>query len=270
MESEPQKINKSAERTVDLLLLFTKTRQPLTLSDISSMMSIPKSSAFELVKTLVYKKIIEVKDPKAKTYGLSLLAFEIGCAVISDLGVTDVARPYIQELNRSTGSTVFLGVEESGSIVYIDKAENHSEIKPRAKLGSRRYLHTTGLGKALLYAYSNERIVNLLGAEPYASKTPLSHTTAEEVLLDAKQTRMRGYAIDDREDNLDMYCISAPIYNSSNEPIAAISVANIYSTVSKEKEEMVAKLVSDTALSISHKLGSTISRIYGNFVEQEL
>lgn len=265
MDCNPSRINKSAERTIDLLLLFTKTRSPLTLSDISKMMNMPASSTYELVRTLLYKKILEVKDPESKTYGLSLLAFEIGCAVIADLGVTDVARPYIQELNRQTGATVFLGVEESGNIVYIDKAENHSEIKPRAKLGSRRNMHTTGLGKALLYAYSNERILNLLGKEPYVSKTPLSHITAESVLSDAIRTRKRGYAIDDREDNLDMYCISAPIYNRDDEPVASISVANIYGTVSSSKEAMISSFVINTALAISKKLGSNISRIYGNF-----
>lgn len=262
MSEQHLKINKSAARTVDLLLLFTKSNKYLTLNDICTMMNLPKSSAFELVHTLVYKQLLEVKDPKEKTYGLSLLSFEIGCAVISDLGVVDAARPFIQELNRQIGSTVFLGVEDKGNIVYIDKAENHSKIKPRAKLGSRRFLHTTGLGKALLYAFPDEKILNLLGDEPYPFKTPLSHTSAHEVIEDANITRKRGYAIDDREDNMDMYCISAPIYNYHDEPIASLSVANIYGTVSPEKEKYIANLVIKAALDISKLLGSKRETLY--------
>lgn len=256
------KINKSAQRTIDLLVLFTKTSNYLTLNDICQMMNLPKSSAFELIQTLLYKQIIELKDPKRKTYGLSLLAFEIGCSAVSDLGVADVARPFIQELNKQTGGTVFLGVEDKWKIVYIDKAENHSKIKPRAKLGSRRNLHTTGLGKALLYAFDDQKIERLLGPEPYESKTPLSHTTLSQVLEDAKISRERGYSIDDREDNLDMYCISAPIYNRYDMPVASISVANIYCTMNNQKEKMISELVVKTALSISKSFGSSISKLY--------
>lgn len=256
------KINKSASRTIDLLLLLANSEGYLTLNNISEMMQLPKSSTFELVQTLVHKGVIELKDTQQKTYGLSLLTFEIGSAVIGNMGIADIARPFIQELNRQTGSTVFLGVEDKGKIVYIDKAENHSTMKPTAKLGSRRYLHTTGLGKGLLCAYSDEKIVALLGDEPYPSKTPLSRTNAAAVLEEAHKTRARGYAIDDREDNLDMYCISSAIYNHENEPIASFSVASLYSGMTEEKEKMIADLVKKTALQISRKLGFTANSLY--------
>ncbi|WP_392559097.1 IclR family transcriptional regulator [Orbus mooreae] len=260
--NQPLKLNKSAARTIDLLLLCASSDKYLTLNNICEMMQLPKSSTFELLQTLVYKGIIEVKDIDKKTYGLSLLAFEIGSAVITNLGVADAARPFIQELNRQTGSTVFLGVEDKGKIVYIDKAENHSTMKPTAKLGSRRYLHTTGLGKALLHAYHDQKIIQLLGDEPYPSKTPLSHTNQTDVLQDAKKTRERGYAIDNREDNLDMYCISSAIYNHENEPIASFSVASLYSGMTEDKEKLIAKLVKETALQISRKLGFAGNKLY--------
>lgn len=261
-ENQPEKLNKSAARTIDLLLLFVSSEKYLTLNNICEMLQLPKSSTFELIQTLLYKGIIEVKDSDHKTYGLSLLAFEIGSAVITNLGIADIARPFIQELNRQTGSTVFLGVEDKSKIVYIDKAENHSTIKPTAKLGSRRYLHTTGLGKALLCAYPDQKIIALLGNEPYPSKTPLSHTNQSQVLVDAENIRVRGYAIDDREDNLDMYCISSAIYNHESEPIASFSVASLYSGMTEEKEKLIANLVKETALQISRKLGFTGNKLY--------
>ena len=120
---------KSVARTVDLLLLFADTRRYLTLQDISEMMNLPKSSTFELVNTMVQKGILELKNSGRKTYGLSLLAFEIGSAAVADLGVIDIARPYLQELNRVTGGTVFLGTENRGKIV-----EPCESSKPGRKL----------------------------------------------------------------------------------------------------------------------------------------
>lgn len=249
------KLVKSVVRTIDLLLLLADTRRYLTLQDISEMMDLPKSSAFELVNTMVRKGLLELKNPSRKTYGLSLMAFEIGSAAVADLGVIDVARPYLQELNRITAGTVFLGVESRGKIVYIDRAEDLSLVKADAKVGSRRDLHSTSLGKAMLYAYPDDRILNILGPEPYPANTPLTKTTSFAVLQDARETRERGYSIDDREDGPKMYCIGCVLRNHRNEPVASISCSSLVDMLTDQKKAFIAAKVKETALNISRQLG---------------
>lgn len=256
------KENKSAARVVDLLVLFARSNSALTLNEICQAQSWPKSSTFELIQTLVNKGLVEMKDERLKTYGLSLLAFEIGSSYISRLGVTDQARPYIQELNKQTGSTVFLGIEDNGDIVYLDKAENHSFMRPTAKLGSRRYIHTTGLGKALLAAYSDEKVIKILSKKELLSKTEFSKTNLEDILQDMKEIRERGYSIDDREDNKEMYCMGAAIYDQWGNPVASISVASLLNTMTEDKKIFISKAVTETAMQISRKLGYAGSKLY--------
>jgi DNA-binding IclR family transcriptional regulator len=256
------KENKSAARVVDLLVLMAHSNYPLTLNEICQAQSWPKSSTFELIQTLVNKGLIEIKDERLKTYGLSLLAFEIGSSYISNLGITDQARPYIQDLNKLTGSTVFLGIEDNGEIVYLDKAENHSFMRPTAKLGSRRYIHTTGVGKALLAAYSEEKIRKILDKKQLLSKTEFSKTTLEEVLKDMQEIKERGYSIDDREDNREMYCMGAAIYDQWSNAVASISVASVYNTMTEDRKNFISKAVTETAMQISRKLGYTGSKLY--------
>lgn len=257
--SEPKDTNvklvKSVVRTIDLLLLFADTRRYLTLQDISAMLNLPKSSTFELVNTMVHKGMLELKDSRHKTYGLSLMAFEIGSAAGADLGVIDVARPYLQELNRETGGTVFLGVESRGKITYIDRAEDHALLKADAKIGDRRDLHTTSLGKAMLYAFSDDQILKILGPEPYPANTPLSKTTSFAVLQDAKISRERGFAIDDHEDGPKMYCVGCVLRNHRNDPVASISVSSFADTLNEQKKVFIAAKVRQTALQISQKMG---------------
>ncbi len=246
---------KSVVRTVDLLLLFADTRRYLTLQDISEMMNLPKSSTFELVNTMVQKGILELKNSGKKTYGLSLLAFEIGSAAVADLGVIDIARPYLQELNRVTGGTVFLGTENRGKIVYLDRAEDLSLVKADAKIGSRRDLHSTSLGKAMLYAYPDDLILKLLGPEPYPANTPLTKTTSFAILQDARISRERGFAVDDREDGPYMYCIGSVLRNHRNEPVASISVSSLVNQTTENKKRFIADKVKEAALQISRQLG---------------
>lgn len=254
-QTENIKLVKSVARTIDLLLLFADTRRYLTLQDISEMLRLPKSSTFELVNTMVQKGILEIKHSGRKTYGLSLLAFEIGSAAVADLGVIDVARPYLQELNRVTGGTVFLGTENRGKIIYLDRAEDLSLVKADAKIGSRRDLHSTSLGKAMLYAYPDDLILKLLGSEPYPANTPLTKTTSFAILQDAKISRERGFAVDDREDGPSMYCIGSVLRNHRNEPIASISVSSFINQITESKKKFIADKVKTAALQISRQLG---------------
>lgn len=261
------KENKSVARVVDLLVLLAHSDAPLALNEICHTLTWPKSSAFELIQTLVKKGLLEVKDERLKTYGLSLLSFEIGSSYLSNLGVTDQARPYIQQLNKQIGSTVFLGIEDNGDVVYLDKAENHSFMKPTAKLGARRYLHTTGVGKALLAAYPEDKIKKILSKNPLFTKTEFSHTTLEEVLQDMREIKNRGYSIDNREDNTEMYCMGAAIYDQFGSPVASISVASLYNTMSEERKKFISTALTDTAMQISRKLGYIGSKLYMPYSE---
>lgn len=256
------KLVKSVARTIDLMKLFVDAGRYLSLQDICELMKIPKSSAFELLHTMIEKGMVEPKGEGGKLYGLSIMAFEIGSSVVERIGVTDAARPYLQELNRTSGGTVFLGIEDHGMVVYLDRAEDHSVVKATAKLGSRRYLHTTSLGKALLYTHSNGEVLDLLGPEPYPVNTPMSLTTGVEVLKDAAQSRSRGYTMDNREDGPNMLCIGCAIRDHTGAAVAAISVTSIYSLMNQRKEEIISKQVMETAMEISRKLGFKGERIY--------
>ncbi|MDM5340242.1 IclR family transcriptional regulator [Fictibacillus enclensis] len=256
------KMNKSAERVVDVLFLLAKSEAPLTLNEICQKLSFPKSSGFELIQTLVVKGFVEVDDARLKTYRLGLGAFEVGSAYLTNNDVTMQARQPIQELNRLVGSTVFLGIEDRGKIVYLDKAESHSVMRPTAKLGSRRYMHTTGLGKALLAAFPDEKIKYILENGDIAKKTEFSKVTIPEILNDVRGTRERGYSIDDREDNVEMFCMGSAIFDQWNEPVASISVASSYNGMTVEKKKLITELLQKTALDISKKLGYKGDRLY--------
>lgn len=256
------RVNKSAERALDLLVLLAKNGSALTLNEICTAMELPRSSGFELVQTLLYKGFIEFDDVRLKTYRLGLGAFETGMAYLSNMGIPHLARPFLQEMNKQSGSTAFLGIEDKGKVVYLDKAENYSVMRPTAKLGSRRLIHTTGIGKALLAAMPAEKIQYLLGDGEITSKTPYSKVTLPEILQDMKEIRERGFSIDDREDNVEMYCIGSAIYDQSNQAVAAISIASMYSTITPEREELIIKLVTESALKLSRQLGYSGEKLY--------
>ena len=249
------RINKSVSRAIEILQLISQNRNPLTIADISKSLRIPKSSTFEILHTLLEKDIVEVENQNSKAFTLGLKLFEI---TLLALGKTDLhreARPMLEDLMYQTGETVFLAVEDGGEMVYLGKEEGPSMIRATAHLGSRMPMYCTGLGKALLAAYPEDRIREITGGGRLAPLTRNTIKHYDDLIKELDSIRRRGYSIDNQECILDVFCVAAPIYDQTETPVAAISIASQASKMDKEKLEKFAKLVPNAALNISRRLG---------------
>lgn len=257
------KPNKSAARAVEILEFVSRSEKPVSMADICRGLDIPKSSTFELVYTLIDKGFLEQADENLKTFKLGLKLFQVGVAFLTNTDLHTEARPVMENLMLVTGHTVLLAVENKGRIVYLDKIEPPAEVvRIEAKLGSSNPLHCTGLGKALLAAYSNARVKELVGDGRLIPKTLFSIQTYNELIKELDLIRERGYSIDDKESEVNVYCIGAPIYDRLNRPVAAISVRCLASAVDDEKVRKLSQLVTQSAMLISNKLGFLKPRLY--------
>jgi DNA-binding IclR family transcriptional regulator len=59
------------------------------------------------------------------------------------------ARRILWELWKSTQETVNLAVLDHGTVLYVDVMESPHELRISSRVGARRSLHITALGKAL-------------------------------------------------------------------------------------------------------------------------
>ena len=93
----------------------------------------------------------------------------------------------------------------------------------------------------------------LIEQKPLKQKTKNTITEFEKLYTELEQVRERGYAIDNREHNEHLFCIGAPIFDSSGRVIAALSVSSLYD--SKLDVEAEASLVREKAKEISMRMG---------------
>jgi DNA-binding IclR family transcriptional regulator len=256
------RINKSAARTIDVIELFSSKGKPLTLTEVSKALGIPKTSAFDILYTLMDKNILEYRDKEFKTFQLGLGLFEITLLALGKTDLHRVARPHLDQLLEKTGETVYLAVENNNEVVYLEKAEGTSPLRFSAELGTRRPIYCTGLGKSILAAQPEARVKDILKRTRLKPLTENTITNYSALLKELEATKERGYAIDNQECVKDIFCIAAPVYDSSDKPIAAISIATRFSTMDVKKREDWCVLIPETALQISRKLGFTRSQLF--------
>ncbi len=166
-----------------------------------------------------------------------------------------VARPILWELWKSTQETVNLAVLDQGTVLYVDVIESPHEFRLSSRVGTRRSLHVTALGKALAAFLPAELRASILSTIKFQPSTPKTIMNLVHFRQELEKIRRQGYAVDDEEAVQGARCVSAPILNADRKPIAAVSVSGPVTRVSPNQVAALAGAVSSAARAISVAMG---------------
>jgi len=110
-----------------------------------------------------------------------------------------IAKPEIDRLAEETGELANLLVEEHGLGSYLHRARGQDAVQVEAHVGTRVYLHSTALGKAILGHMPADRRDEILDRHGLPERTPRTTTEREELLAELETVREQGYAFDNGE-----------------------------------------------------------------------
>jgi len=251
----------SVRRAIDILSAIALARDAGTspnITEIAEATGINRSTISRLLGPLVDARLVE-QDAGTGRYRLGPQTARLGQIYLSQFDVQDVAGPILQELVDQTHETAHLGVMDESEIVYIDKVESPHSIRTVSRIGARQPLCSTSMGKALL-AYSEPAVVDAVIEHGLEPRTDNTITDRETLMRELELTRERGYAFDDQENERDIRCIGAPIFDHRGQAIAAISVSGPTTRVTPGHVEELSTLVRDAADRISARLGAPEKR----------
>lgn len=123
-------------------------------------------------------------------------------------------RPVLEQLAERFGETVHYAVLDGDEVVYRAKVDPpEGAVKLSSVIGGRNPAQNTAVGKLLLSAArpTVEQLGARFGAGPYPQRTANSITTTDALLAELERTRLRGYGVDDQENELGVNCIAVPL-----------------------------------------------------------
>jgi DNA-binding IclR family transcriptional regulator len=141
----------SVAATLDLLELFAQHKtNELQFSDFVQGLERPKSSVHRMLATLVNTGFI-LQDEDTRKYRLTLKLWRLGVPALEQHDLSQVARPYLRSLMRSTDETVHLAVSTNdGNVVYVAKFESQRSIRVQTQLGGVVPSYCTATGRSIL------------------------------------------------------------------------------------------------------------------------
>ena len=105
------KLNRTLLRAIEILELLSRSKEGYTLTELSLIFDYPKSSVFDIIKTLVYKNmVVEDNQTGITKYKIGLASFLIGSSYINDIDLDEVERnitPIDKEKNNSDNDVHF-------------------------------------------------------------------------------------------------------------------------------------------------------------------
>jgi DNA-binding IclR family transcriptional regulator len=241
----------SLDKAIDVLEHLHDAGAARGITEIARALSLPKSSAHRLLKTLVRRGLAEQEGGGRYRTGPALIA--LGLGALEREPVVAIARPVLEAEAAELGETVFLTAPRGAGIVVLDKAEGQGFLRAAPRVGQLVPLAATAVGR-LAMAFDPERFPPA-ALEPVAF-TPHTRTDAAALLGEVERARRDGFAVNRGEWIDGLSVVAAPILGSSEPPtlLAALAIAAPTARMDALGPERVAQRAVRAARGISLRL----------------
>ncbi|MDD2647724.1 MAG: IclR family transcriptional regulator [Eubacteriales bacterium] len=233
--------NRTLARGLDMLELLSENPQGLELHQIARLMELPKSTAYNLARTLTACKYAYKQDDGKYLLGLKM--FEVGSAAVNDLDITAVIRQYMRQVYNECNETMHCGMMTGREVVYIDKLESTRSVRMSSRIGVRMPLHATAMGKALLASLTDAEIESLYSGVTLEKLTDKTITSLSDLLTEMGRVREAGFAVERGENCEGVTCQAVAIIARDGKPQYALSISAPSFRLTEEEETANAALL---------------------------
>jgi DNA-binding IclR family transcriptional regulator len=192
------------------------------VSELADELGKPTSTIHDHLQTLLDQEYLVNDDG---TYRVGTRFLELGEQARKRKKVFDIARPEVDDLAAETGEHANLMIEEHELGVFLYKSRGKDAVQLDTHAGMRVNLQTTAMGKAILAHRPREEVEGVVDRHGLPKITENTITDREALFEELAEIRERGYATDDEERVEGMRCVAAPITDSDDRSLAAVSVS---------------------------------------------
>lgn len=225
----------SLERAFALLEILCRSRGGATIASLCAETGLHKSTVHRLLAAMAARGYVQ-HDDAASAYHAGMRLCELAGHIVENLDIVGRARAPMERLARETGETVHLVMREGNEIVYVHKVESvHSAIRMFSRIGMRRPLYCTGVGKAILATLPDDEVDHVWAESEIQAFTEHTITTPEGFRRELALVRREGYALDNEENELGVRCIAAAIPDYTGRAGYAMSISAPLTRMSNDR-----------------------------------
>jgi DNA-binding IclR family transcriptional regulator len=238
MGSQSSGRNTTAERAIEVLLLFDLERPVLSATEIGHSLQMSRSTTYRYIQSLRSYGLLEEDDARGG-YRLGPRILQLARIARSGFDLPNIALPIMRRLVEETGELVFLMRRSGNLVLCIERVEPPERHHVRLSY-ERGQVFPLGEGAAggVLLAWGPA-------------------DDGEQARMDAEQLaaiRRNGYAATDGAADSGERSIAAPIFGADANAIGAVGIAAPIFRVGSDMIPTLSSLVLNAAKTISARL----------------
>ena len=243
----------SLARGISVLQAFSAERPSLRLNDIAELTNMSPTAAQRFTDTLMQLGFLQRN--RHREFRLTPKVLSLGFAFLNGSQLKQLARSFLDEFCQRHNRTTNLAILQGDQTVFLYRREAQRFLKFDLHAGSHLPSYATGSGKALLAGLPDEELRALIAGMDLAPITGHTNTDPAKLWEDLMETRRRGHAVCDRELNLGLYSLGAPVLDADGVTVAGINVSlSVEEARGAYLERMVASLL-EMGRGLSEALG---------------
>jgi len=244
----------SIGRAFAILEEIARSREGVSLAELSKRVGLHNSTTFHLVKTMV--SLGYVRQLKDKRYRVGRPLFALAASSLDDIEMVSLATPVLEDLSRETGESGHFSVRMGDCVVVIARTSGPGAFQLTDRVGVVRPAHCTALGKIVLAALRPEQLERFLQRAELKAFTPKSIVEADKLRHEIDEVRRAGLAFDDGEFDAELRCVAVPVRDFTGQVIGAIGISGPVWRLSIQALQSRAKLVQAAAARLSAEFGA--------------
>ncbi len=222
-------------RSYDILDLLANARAPvMSRADITQQIGLPRSSTANLLSALEECGLVE---RTGNDYSLGRKIVTLASAYLRKFDPVQEFYRYCSNSDILKDETVRIAILDRNEIIYIARYEGHPAIHLTSNIGDRMPVSLSAVGKAIAARLDDEDVQKMFsGIKTLPVMTERSIRTLPQLRKELKETRLRGYAIENEEATPGVVCLGMAVPTRGvNGPKMGVSVSSVKVTFDQQR-----------------------------------
>ncbi|VIO65133.1 Transcriptional repressor IclR [Bradyrhizobium ivorense] len=243
----------SVDRALHIIETLAEDDEGYRLTDLAIRTGLSPSTVHRLLTTLENRRFVQFDREESKWH-IGAQSFVVGSTFTRRRNCAAQALPYLRKLRDLTRETANLAVVDDESIIVVSRIESREIMRSLTKVGGRVAMIASGLGKAVLAAYSDADVNAIIRRRGMPRLTEKSIVRPGELFKELETVRRQGFALDDEEARRGLRCVASVVFNDCSEPFAAISVSGMADRLTDERLPEIGAIVHQVAAEFTAEL----------------
>jgi len=240
------------DRAFGILEVVASAKAPLSITDLSAILSLPAPTVHRLVGQLLKRDLLKREfDNKRVLPGPRLIEFSSGVLEASMLA--DRPHVVLLSLANQLGEHCQVGIVAEGEVLYVDTAKDHRTFGLQFRPGRRAPLHCTSIGKLYLASLPVDAFKHWLHSTSLLRYTANTIVDRDALAVEVDGVREQGWSVSTEEFVEGVVGCAVPI-RKNDRFMAGLGIAAPTVRLSATRLDEILPLLQNAARAIASEL----------------